>query len=296
MDMTIFAGRMPAQGETISGTDFLLSPGGKGANQAVAAARMGASTSMYGCVGDDVFGEALLRVLAQCGIDGSGVARCPQVSTGVASITVVGGDNRIILHAGANALVSSESEALDARLASCDAVLMQLEIPPSAVLGIIEKAHAMGKKVFLTPAPAQQLPAAAYKKIDYLIPNETEAGVLLGRELHGDQDMLEALRAFRELGVAHPLITLGERGVGCIVDGEPRIVSGYRVDPIDTTAAGDTFTGALAACIMGGMDWLASIDFAQKAAAICITRQGAQNAVPQREEVLTTQLERAVQQ
>lgn len=289
MDVTIFSARMPVAGETISGTGFLLSPGGKGANQAVAAARMGCRTAMVGCVGDDLFGHELVRSLTGHGIDTAPIEALPGVSTGVASITVVDGDNRIILHDGANGRVRC-GEGTERLIEASDAVMMQLEIPLHAVLESVDVAHRLGKSVFLTPAPAVPLPEALFGKIDYLLPNESESSLLLGRELASDGDILWALARFRALGVKEPVITLGERGVGCYIGGEPKIVRGYRVKPVDTTAAGDTFTGALAACVLRGMPMADAVDFAQRAAAISCTRKGAQNSVPTREEVLAADL------
>lgn len=285
MDVTIFTDRIPSAGETIAGTGFLLSPGGKGANQAVAAARMDAETTMYGCVGDDVFGHELTRSLGADGVDIRAVKALSGVSTGVASITVCNGDNRIILSAGANARVGLEP-SLEPLVEASDALLLQLEIPLKTVFAVIDMAHGRGKRVFLTPAPAAALPEELYAKIDYLLPNEGESSALLGRDITGDQDVYWALNRFRALGVAEPVITLGERGVGLFLDGEPRILPAYRVQSVDTTAAGDTFTGALASAITGGMALFEAVDFAQRAAAICVTRPGAQNAIPTREEVL----------
>ncbi len=285
MDVTIFAGRIPSAGETITGTGFLLSPGGKGANQAVAAARMDAETTMYGCVGDDVFGHELLRSLGANGVDTRAVRTLDGVSTGVASITVCGGDNRIILHAGANASVGFEP-SLEPLIEASDALLLQLEIPLETVLAVINAAHKKGRMIFLTPAPAAALPEELYAKVDYLLPNEGESSALLGREVVGEQDVYWALNRFRALGVAEPVITLGERGVALFLDGQPRILPAYRVKSVDTTAAGDTFTGALASSVIGGMALAEAVDFAQRAAAICVTRPGAQNAIPTREEVL----------
>jgi len=285
MDVTIFTSRMPSRGETISGTGFLLSPGGKGANQAVAAARMEAATKMYGCVGDDVFGHELVRSLGANGVDTRPVKALEGVSTGVASITVCDGDNRIILHAGANARVEAEP-SLEPLIEECDALLLQLEIPLETVLAAIDMARARGKRVFLTPAPAAPLPEELYAKVDYLLPNEGESSALLGREIAGDQDVFWALDRFRALGVAQPVITLGERGVALFVEGRPRIRPAHRVQSVDTTAAGDTFTGALASAIVDGVALKEAVNFAQRAAAISVTRPGAQNAIPTREEVL----------
>ena len=293
MDVTIFTRKIPEQGETLPGSGFLLSPGGKGANQAVAAARMGADTSFVGCVGDDVFGEQLAGVLKADGIRTEHLRRESGVSTGVASITVCEGDNRIILYDGANARVDvGRLPAFGALLRECDALLLQMEIPKETVLDAIELAHAQGTRVFLTPAPASPLPKAAYQKAAYLLPNEKEARVLLDMPTETDEDIFRALRAFRGLGVAHPLITLGERGVACIAGDEPVVRGGYRVNPVDSTAAGDTFAGAFAVAVAEGQKLLDAIDFAQRAAAICVTRPGAQVSIPTRDEAMRAGLQR----
>lgn len=294
MDMTIFTHRVPQSGETLSGYDFLLSPGGKGANQAVAASRMGAETTMFGCVGDDVFGGELIAALTGNGVDTAPIRRIPGVATGAAAITVCDADNRIILYAGANAHVRPGREALRALISGCDALLLQLEIPLETVFEAINVAHGLGKLVFLTPAPAAVLREDIYPKVDYLLPNESEASLLMGRALASDQDMLEALSWFERMGVKHSLITLGDRGVGCVLDGKPQIRRGFSVKAVDTTAAGDTFTGALALAITDGDSLPDAIDFAQKAAAVCVTRQGAQNAIPTRAEVLALELPKAI--
>lgn len=200
MDMTIFSGRVPDAGETISGVGFLLSPGGKGANQAVAAARMGCETAMYGCVGDDLFGRELIHSLSGHGIDTAPIARLSDVSTGVASITVVDGDNRIILYDGANGRVLCGAEA-ERLIEASDALMMQLEIPLQTVLQAVDIASRMNKPVFLTPAPAAPLPDALYGKVSYLLPNESEASLLLGRALDSEEDILWALSRLRALGV-----------------------------------------------------------------------------------------------
>jgi len=291
MDVTIFAAKMPEQGETLPGNGFLLSPGGKGANQAVAAARMGADMAFVGCVGDDVFSENLIGVLEADGIRTEFLRKVDGVSTGVACITVCDGDNRIILHDGANAHVSLRNiPSIESLLREYDALLLQMEIPKATVLDAIDAAHAQGTRVFLTPAPASHLPDEVYQKVTYLLPNEKEAQVLLGMPTETDAEILRALEAFRALGVAYPLITLGDRGVACFDGDRPAICAGYRVDPVDSTAAGDTFTGAFAVAIAEGLPLLQAVDFAQKAAAICVTRRGAQVSIPARDEVLNVGL------
>ena len=286
MDITIFSERIPEQGETISGQDFLLSTGGKGANQAVAAARMGADVTFVGCIGNDMFGDKLIDVLNADGVNTSFIRKIPGIATGVAVITVCEGDNRIILYGGANEhVVCQPRETIENLIQECDALMLQLEIPLVTALDAIEIASKRNKLIFLTPAPAMPLPDGLYRNVQYLLPNENEAGALLGRTLSTGQDMFEALIAFRDRGVSDPIITLGDRGVGCFLNGMPAIRAGFKVSAVDTTAAGDTFAGAFATAVTGGAPLAEAIDFAQKAAAICVTRPGAQNAIPYRREV-----------
>lgn len=286
MDMTIYVDRIPARGETVLGNDFLLSPGGKGGNQAVAASRLGADVRMFGVVGEDVFGESLIRTLNEAKVNTDAFIKQADVSTGVASITVCQGDNQIALFGGANQRLTRERMgAVKRMIEESDILLLQLEVPLDSVLYAIDIANACGTRVFLNPAPAQALPAEVYKKVDYLLPNESEAGLLLNRSVKTDDEVLSALTEFSSMGVKHPVITLGSRGVACILEGVPTIIDGYRVKAVDTTAAGDTFIGALSAHLGRKETFAQTIDIAQRAAAICVTRQGAQKTIPTLAEV-----------
>ncbi len=287
MDVTTYVTRMPAQGETVTGKGFLLSPGGKGSNQAVAASRMGAHVKMIGAVGRDSFGDTLLGALSDAKVDVSGVLRSDMMSTGMASIIVQQGDNRIILYGGANQAVSRTQIEMSASMFDwCDSVVVQLEIPLDSVLCAAKMAKKHGKPLFFNPAPAQPLPEEAYRLASYFVPNETEAGLLLGQTLVSDADMLGALDQFRALGVENPVITLGGRGAACFLDGAATILDAHRVNAVDTTAAGDTFIGALAASLSNGRAFRDAAELAMRAAAICVTRQGAQKTIPGIEEVL----------
>ena len=289
MDMTIFTERLPEQGETLMGSDFKLSPGGKGANQAVAAARLGASVAMLGCVGEDAFGRALIESLRDAGVDTGAIRVAPEVGTGGAVITVANGDNRIILYPGANALPDAGFvDCHRALLEQSQSLMVQLEVPLAAVERAMELARQAGKRVFVNPAPARPLPEAFYRLADYLVPNETEAALLLGRSVATEAEVVEALVAFRARGVREPIITLGARGAAFFAGEEPRIVPGLRVNAVDTTAAGDTFIGALAAAIGRGDALSQAIDFAQRAAALCVGRKGAQASIPTLAELSAT--------
>ncbi len=289
MDMTVFAPRLPISGETLRGDSFLLSPGGKGANQAIAAARLGGATTMLGRVGDDAFGTILTDYQRDNGIDTRLILKTDGVSTGVASISVCDGANSILVVGGANDCVSKEDiDACEAAIADSDAVLMQLEIPLDTVLYAIECAQKHHTRVFLNPAPAQKIDEKLLRGVDYLIPNEHEAALLLGLPRVTADTAEDALRAFRVCGVVTPLITLGSAGVA-FLDGEEYVQAPcHKVKAVDTTAAGDTFIGALASAVTGGMPLREAVDFAQRASAICVTRKGASAAIPTAEEVKAT--------
>lgn len=286
MDMTIFADRLPELGETLTGSDFKLSPGGKGANQAVAAARLGADVAMLGCVGGDAFGRDLLENLNGAGVDTSAVRVATECGTGGAVIVVTGGDNRILLYPGANSLPDEAFiERNRALVEGSQSLLAQLEVPLPAVRRAMELARRAGNRVFLNPAPAQQLPEEFYRLADYFIPNETEAAYLLGCRVSTEGEVAEALVALRDRGVKYPIITLGSRGVAYLENGEPRVDPGLPATPVDTTAAGDTFIGALAAAVGRGEPLGQAVAFAQRAASLCIGRKGAQASIPTLAEV-----------
>lgn len=286
MDMTVFTDRLPASGETLQGAGFLLSPGGKGANQSIAAAKLGAQVTLFGRVGDDVFGRTLVETQALNGVDTRLIRQTPGIPTGVASITVCEGNNSIIVVSGANAHVSvADVDALSGAIADSDALLLQMEVPMEAVRHAIGLAKAHGTTIFFNPAPAQRLDAALLQGVDFLLPNESETAILLGWPGFELARAEEALRAFARAGVKHPIITLGSAGVAYLWEGACVIEPPLPVDPIDTTAAGDTFAGALACAVVGGRPLCEAITFAQRAAALCVTRKGACNAIPTLDEV-----------
>lgn len=286
MDMMIYTDRMPAQGETITGSDFKLSPGGKGANQAVAAARLGAHAAMLGCVGDDAFGRNLLAALRTSGVDTDAIHVTKTVGTGNAVIVVSEHDNRIILYTGANhAMDVGFVEANRTLIERSDSLLVQLEVPLPAVRRAMEIARQAGRLVYLNPAPAQRLPQELYALADFIVPNETEAAILLGQTISTEEEFAAALFAFRAWGVRQPLITMGKRGVAYLDRDTPRIMPCFPAEAVDTTAAGDTFIGGLAAAI-GRSETLAdAIRFAQRASSLCVSRKGAQEAIPTLAEV-----------
>ncbi len=287
MDLVVRTARLPDPGETVSGKSFATIPGGKGANQAVAAARLGARTAMIGCVGDDSFGAELRRVLDADGIDCRAVRAVAGVPTGVALIEVDdAGRNHIVVVPGGNGHLSpADVQAHDALLASARAVVLQLEVPLDTVLFTAARARALGKLVVLNPAPAQPLPQELLASVDYLVPNELEASGLTGVRVDSPAAAAEAAQRLRAHGPGNVIVTLGAAGVLSAGEGGTRHHPARPVKAVDSTAAGDTFIGGLCAALVQGRSLDQAIAFAQAAAAISVTRPGAQTSIPRREEV-----------
>lgn len=285
MDMVMRTDRIPAIGETMKGEGFFLSAGGKGANQAVACARMGAETWFVGKVGDDIFGQSLLGSLKEFGVRTGLMTAEPNATTGVAAITVCGGNNFIILHDGANGRVTPEYiRSFERDILSADAVMLQLEIPMESVYAAIELVK--GKvPVFLNPAPAVPMDEAILRGVDYFTPNEIECRTYTNVAIQSVEDALDALNILRAKGIRFPLITLGEKGVVYFNGSENVYKEGRKVVPVDTTAAGDTFSGTLAAMIASGKSMDEAVDLAQLAASIAVTRMGAQQSIPSISEI-----------
>ncbi|WP_297990714.1 ribokinase [Anoxybacillus sp.] len=273
MDLVTITKRMPLQGETVVGETFRLIPGGKGANQAVAAARLGADVQMIGAVGTDAFGTELLQHLAKEGIIVDGVKPVTDTETGIATIIISEGDNRIIVVPGANhALRSDDLERWEEKIATSDVCLLQLEIPLSVVERAVSIAKRNGVRVILNPAPAQPLPDTLLDQVDFLTPNEHERDVVL------------AGRPLKQW--AHKLIvTEGKRGVSFQRNGEQVLIPGFRVPVVDTTGAGDTFNGALAVALSKGMALEDACRYANAAAALSVTKLGAQTGMPTEREL-----------
>lgn len=298
MDIVVEADRSPQLGETILGNEAHFIPGGKGANQAVAAARLGARTTMIGAVGKDGFGSTLLEALAADGIETSKVKVVEGVATGIASILVAEKDNHIVVVPGANAHCLPEDLAdLENVISLSDMILLQLEIPLETVCAAAELAKRKGKTVILNPAPAQELPDHLLEKIDYITPNRSELSILTGIPIEGDVQSLEkGMRALLEKGPSHVITTLGSKGSAYLSklpraeqgdgqDKQPTIVPSIQVPVVDTTGAGDAFNGGLAYAIATGQALPDAIMFATKVSALAVTKFGAQAGMPTLEEI-----------
>lgn len=303
MDLVARAPRQPRPGETLAGSAFAQVAGGKGGNQAVAAARLGARVAMIGCVGADANGELLRAGLLAEGIDCGALDTAPQAPTGVALIIVDdASQNSIVIVAGSNGEVTPATLARhEAVLAAADVVVCQLETPPDAVHAALAAARRLGKTTILNPAPATgPLPAGWLPLIDYLVPNELEAATLTGLPLATPEDAARAAEALHRAGARNVLVTLGAQGVCALLGGGESAAADAaddagtpssvhwpapKVAAVDTTAAGDTFIGALAARLAAGEAPAQAIQFALRAASISVTRAGAQPSIPTLEDM-----------
>lgn len=286
MDMVVKVPHMPAAGETILAGNMELVPGGKGANQAYAAGRLGARVTMFGAVGSDSYADIEKNSLASAGVDTSRLLVREGKSTGLAWITVnAAGDNSIVVIPGANATVT-EQDIVDneALLRDCDILLCQLEIPLKTVVYAAKRAKELGKTVVLDPAPVpQEFPEELFSYIDIIKPNETEAAQLLGASVNGYEEASDKLRA---KGVKNVLITLGPKGAYINSETEGKHLMPVRQVPVvDTTAAGDSFTAALAVRLAAGSSLVQAVRYANEVAAIVVTRKGAQTSIPSADEV-----------
>lgn len=280
MDLVVRAPRFPDPGETIIGSDFGTFPGGKGANQAVAAARLGAKVKMIGCVGQDAFGDQLLESIAHDGVDTTFIRRDPHHPSGVALITLdEAGQNSIVVASGANAqLKPQDISDAEAAFEGASLVLLQLESPLDAVTRAVELAKQHGLQVVLNPAPARDLPPSLLRNIDYLIPNRNELSLLAGVE-----DIDTAVNLLTGLGIDHLIVTMGDEGVLVIDQGRQRHIPPYPVEVVDTTAAGDAFAGAFSVALSEGKDAFQAARWGNAAGALAVTHVGAQPSLPNRE-------------
>jgi len=288
MDLVVRTPRLPTPGETLTGHTFFTAPGGKGANQAVACARLGAPTRMVGRVGDDLFGEQLRASLRSFGVQDDGVLTTPGPS-GVALIAVDDtAENTIVIVPGANGAVSiADIPRLEAVLDGARILLVQLEVPIETVVAAARAAHTRGVTVILDPAPALPLPDELYALADIITPNEHEATTLTGIAVHDDQGAIAAARALIARGARRVALKLGARGaLTADAEGE-QFWSPFTVTPVDTVAAGDAFNGGLAVALSEGRSFDEAIRWGLAAGALSVTRHGAQPSMPERNEVLT---------
>ena len=282
MDLVTRAPRLPKGGETLMGESFCTIPGGKGANQAVAAARLGAKVSMVGCVGSDAYGQQLRGALLAEGIDCQSVS-VVDGSSGVALIVVDdNSQNAIVIVPGANgALGPDVLDRFDEVLRSADVVICQLEVPDATVGHALKRGRELGKTVILNPAPASRpLPADWYACIDYLIPNESEAAVLSGVTVDSLETAEAAATQLLAAGAGKVIVTLGAQGLMFANGASFQHFPAPQVKAVDTTAAGDTFVGGFAAALADGKSEAEAIRFGQVAAALSVTRAGAQPSIP----------------
>ena len=281
-DMVVKTERIPGPGETVIGGEFVMAAGGKGANQAVAAARLGAEVTLVGCLGHDVFGDQAIAGYQQEGIDTSYVVRDAEAASGVALIFVdAQGENSIAVASGANArLTPADVEQAQAVIAAADVLLVQLEVPLPAVQRAIQLAHDAGVCVILNPAPAKRIDPDLLAQVDIATPNEHEIRVVVG-----EQEQQAAIERMLAAGTKTVLVTLGSEGaLWASRDGQQNVPA-FAVQAIDTTAAGDAFNGGLACALGRGLAMAEAICYASAVAALAVTRLGAQPSLPRGSEV-----------
>ena len=287
MDLVVRTPRFPQPGETIAGEDLAVVPGGKGANQAVAAARLGGRVAMVGRVGADAFGPRLLRSLEQQGVDTCHVCRDERSASGTAVILIdAQGENSIILSPGANQRVEpADVEAAQHLFQTAEMLVLQLEIPLETVELAAGLAKEQGLRVILNPAPGQVLPEGLLDHVDILVPNETELQLIAGREIAGVPARVGAAGELLGRGVSTVVVTLGADGALVVTPDEARLIPGRQADVVDTTAAGDAFVGALAVALTAGRTLYEAVEYANCAGALAVTKFGAQPSLPTAAEV-----------
>ena len=286
-DMIIQLDRIPRPGETLLGGEFVMAAGGKGANQAVGAARAGGAVTFIAKVGRDVFGDQAIAGLVKDGIDVDYVFRDKARASGVALIFVArDGENSIAVASGANSGLSpADVKKAKKAFAGVRVLVMQLETPLETIRAAAEVAHQTGVQVILNPAPARPLPDRLLRRVSILTPNETEAELLTGVRVDDDRSAARAAERLLDRGVGTVILTLGQRGAWVAEKEGRRRVPGFRMKAVDTTAAGDVFNGALAVALAEGRPLYEGVRFANAAAALSVTRVGAQPSAPRRKEI-----------
>jgi ribokinase len=288
MDLVVKSPRIPAVGETILGEDFIMTPGGKGANQAVAAAKLGAEVYFITKLGDDIFAEQSLKNFKKEGVNTKYVVQTKEAPSGIALITVDdAGNNVIVVAPGANQKLSPDDvKKAESDIASSGALVAQLEVPLETVEFAAQLANESGVLFILDPAPAQKLSPELLKMVDVLTPNETEAQILTGIEVTSNRDSAcTAVKKLLEYGVKSVILTMGANGFLLGTDDEMEFVPAVKVNAVDATAAGDAFTGSLAVGLAQGKTLANSALFANYVAALSVTKMGAQSSMPTREAV-----------
>jgi ribokinase len=287
-DMVVKAEHLPAPGETVLGGTFFMNAGGKGANQAVAAARLGGNVTFIAKTGNDIFGQQAITLFNEEGMKTSYIITDEVHPSGVALITVdKNGENCIVVASGANAALN-EKDIENARevIERATIVLMQLETPLDTIKHVIEIAAPFGVKVVLNPAPARVLPAEMLRHVSIITPNEKEAEMLTGIRINDISGAKEAASELNKTGIQTVIITMGSEGALVLHEGEFSTVTAPKVSALDTTAAGDVFNGALVVALSEKKEMLQAVQFACNAAAISVTRLGAQASAPYRNEVV----------
>jgi ribokinase len=285
IDLVAKTPRLPQPGETVIGSNFCTSGGGKGANQAVSAARLGIPTYIIGRVGSDRFAEELLTNLQVYGVNASNVSIDPDTNSGIATIAVDDrGQNNIIVIPGANDRVgAADLERLKKLLPGATSLLLQLEIPLQIVQQAAEIAREAGVRTILDPAPARSdLPIELYRLIDIITPNEVEAAQLVGFPVNDPETAMLAAKQLQERGVRNAIVKLGAKGAVCVTESDSIFVPAFTVEAIDTVAAGDAFNGGLAAGLDVGLSLPEAVVWGAAAGALCATKTGAQTAMPDR--------------
>jgi ribokinase len=286
-DMVVASQKLPRPGETVLGGRFLMNPGGKGANQAVAAARLRGKVSFIARVGNDIFGQEAIKGFQAHGIDTQFISVDPDEPSGVALILVDGqGENSISVALGANATMQTgDIDQAQHLIQEADFVLLQLEIPLVVVAHAAQLASQHGTKVVLNPALAQALSDQLLASLDIITPNETEAALLTGIEVTDLDTARQAAQSLRQKGVNRVIITMGSKGAYVLSDKADQLVPSLKVKAVDTTAAGDTFNGALVVGLAEGMELIEAVSFANRAAAYSVTKMGAQASTPTRKDL-----------
>jgi ribokinase len=287
MDLVVQVPHIPRPGETVHGGEMVRFPGGKGANQAVAARRLGASVAMVGQVGADAFGDELFKTLEAEGVESSGVRRVADRTTGVALISVASdGQNAIVVAPGAN-MIWDEASVVGAERAvsGCRVLVLNLEVPPAVIARAVRAGRQGGARVILNPAPHRVGDESVFGEVDFFVPNQVEAALFGGIEPNTVADWCEAGRRLRRLGPRAVIVTLADEGAVIVDEEGPRRVPTFPVSVVDTTAAGDAFVGGLAVALLRDTPVVDAVRFANACGALAVTRQGAQPSLPARGDV-----------